>query len=113
MVVLPRLGPVTAAVVRGASQQRYCGWGIPQTDGSTYIALAVIDDAAKAELLGALRDSVYVEEASEEVEAVFTQSPTQAHQYTDTLLLDDDLLIVSVQRVVGDYAWDALRTVRG
>ncbi|UTX53815.1 hypothetical protein [Leucobacter aridicollis] len=111
-IVMPMLGPVTASVFRAASQQRYCGWGIPQTDGSTYLAVAVIDDGAKAELLSALRESVYEEVESEAAEAVFTQTPSVTHQYTDTLIVDGDLLIVSLQRVTGDYAWDALSALR-
>lgn len=102
------LGPVTMGTLRGGEQQTYCGWGIPNSGAIAYLAVAVIDDEAKATLLAALRDSVYEEVAPVAgAEATFAQGQSAEHRYTDSIVIGGDLLVVASHTVSGEFARDA------
>ncbi|MFC5337888.1 hypothetical protein [Leucobacter denitrificans] len=107
-----QVGPLTMATLHGGDQQLYCSFGIRQTDGGGSIGVAVIDELAKSELLDALRSSVYVEVDLRDAEAAFFQGASADHPYTEDIVIDGDVLIAVPHTVGGDFAWDALATIR-
>ncbi|WP_017794044.1 hypothetical protein [Leucobacter salsicius] len=106
------IGPMTMATLRGGEQQLYCNWGITGTGALAYLGAAVIDEAAKTELVAALRDSVYEEVAADGAEARFTQGQSAEHQYTDRIIIDGDVLIAVSHTITGDFAQDAWAGIR-
>lgn len=106
------LGPVTMATIRAGVEPQYCGWGIDRSDAIAYMGVALIDEASKAELLAALRDSVYVEVDADGAEAAFQQSQSPEHRYVDAIVIDGDLLIAVTHTISGDFARDAWKTVQ-
>ncbi|MHA3724904.1 hypothetical protein ACXR2T_13620 [Leucobacter sp. HY1910] len=106
------IGPKTMATLRAGGQQLYCDWGITGTGALAYLGAAVVNEAAKAELVTALRDSVYEEVAAEGAEARFTQGQSAEHQYTDRIIIDGDVLIAVSHTITGDFAQDAWAGIR-
>ncbi|MBP1325146.1 hypothetical protein JOF28_000378 [Leucobacter exalbidus] len=101
------------AALQGGSQQIYCSWGIPQSDGGVDLGLAAISDQTAADLTSALRDSVYVELDAIGEEVVFDQGPSSEHRYLDTIIIGDGLLVVSTGTLQGNFARDAWDLVTG
>lgn len=106
------VGPLTMATLLGGEQQLYCAFGIRQTDGGGNLGIAVITEQAKAELLEALRSSVYLSVDPRAAEFAFFQGPSADHRYSEEVLIDGDVLIVVPHTVGGDFAWDALSSIQ-
>ncbi|WP_440312782.1 hypothetical protein [Leucobacter chromiireducens] len=106
------IGPMTMATLQSGEQQIYCNWGITGTDAFAYLGASVIDETAKAELVAALRDSVYEEVLADGAEARFVQAPSAEHRYTDQIIVEGDLLIAVSHTITGNFAQDAWAGIR-
>ncbi|QYM75598.1 hypothetical protein [Leucobacter luti] len=106
------IGPKTMGTLQAGERQLYCNWGTTGTGALSYLGAAIINDSAKAELVAALRDSVYEEVPADGAEAQFTQGQSYEHQHTDRIILDGDLLIAVSHTITGDFAQDAWARIR-
>lgn len=106
------IGPKTLAAVESGEQRMYCNFGIRQTDGGADIAVAVISESSKLELLEALRSSIFEEIDPRQAEAAFQRNESEDHQQKAVTVIDGDVLITLASRLGPDYAWEALASVR-
>lgn len=106
------LGPATYAAVHGSETALRCTWKKAHSDAVAVVAVAVLDDATREDLLASLRNSWYSEvEAPAGADAAFTQDGAYDRLSTDNILFADDYLVVATHSVRGDFAGLALETM--
>ena len=111
-------GPKTYEAVTSGDPQLICGWGLPNSDAIAVVAVSVISDREKSELVAALEGSEY-EDVSKpyakvglSTDLAYERPPTKDMQYVSTVLIDGSVLIAVSQTTAGDFAPAALRTIQ-
>jgi hypothetical protein len=108
--------PAVAPAVADATQTRYCGWGVPQSDGVFTLFVAEISAADRASLEAALPPAGFSVVTMGTVTTYEFERDTDYGYFADTLLFTGDVLIVgggttlSLTGAVVGSALDALRT---
>ncbi|MFA7498608.1 MAG: hypothetical protein WCY76_07940 [Leucobacter sp.] len=105
------LGPKAYATLQAGSNQMYCSWGIPQSDGFSYVGVAVIDEVARSELIAALSDSLYTEVSVAGAAVAFQRGQAVDHRYTADIAFTGDVQIAVVHSVAGDFVGKAIASV--
>ncbi|MFC4224349.1 hypothetical protein [Lysinibacter cavernae] len=112
------LGPKTVAALVGGSQTMYCGWGIEGTDALAAVAISVLDDTVRDDLVAALSDSIYSDVTAEYATKGVTADAVFGHGYSSerhnmgVIIVDGPVLIATAHTVEGDFAVYALDSVR-
>jgi len=108
--------PAAAAAVASASQVRYCGWGVPFSDGVFTLLVAEISAADRAALEAALPGAGFAATTMGTVTGYDAEREGEVSTLADTLLFTGDVMIVcngtslGLTGVVTGSALDALRT---
>jgi hypothetical protein len=108
--------PAAAAAVTGASQVRYCGWGVPFSDGAFSLLVAEISAADRATLDATLPGAGFAAITMGTVTGYDAEREGEVSTLADTLLFTGDVMIVckgtslDLTGVVTGSALNALRT---
>jgi hypothetical protein len=108
--------PAAATTVSSAAQTRFCGWGVPQSDGVFTLLVAEIAPADRAALESALVTAGFPVVTMGTVTTYEAERDGEVSTLADTLLFTGDVLIVCGGTTLGltgavvGSALDALRT---
>lgn len=108
------MGPLTVRTLFDGSEQLYCSWGIPNSDGGASVGIARIAEKQRKTLVKALNGSVYsAADAAHPVadKAFENHQLSNDHQYLEEILFVDDVMIVSVHSANGNFADAAATTI--
>jgi hypothetical protein len=108
--------PEVAAAVAGASQSRYCVWGVPNSDGAFGLLVAEVSAEGRAAVEAALPAAGFSAVTMGTVTGYDAEREGEVSTLADTLLFTGDVMIVcsgtslDLTGVVTGSALDALRT---
>jgi hypothetical protein len=108
--------PAAATTVSAATQTRFCGWGVPQSDGVFTLVVAEIAASDRAALETALVTAGFSDVTMGTVTTYEAERDGEVSTLADTLLFTGDVLIVGGGTTLGltgavvGSALDALRT---
>jgi hypothetical protein len=108
--------PEAATALAGAGQWRFCGWGVPSSDGAFTLLVAEIASDDRAALEAALTTAGFTAVTMGTVTGYDSERDGEVSTLADTLLFTGDVMIVcngttlSLTGPVTGSALDALRT---
>lgn len=108
--------PEAAAAVAGASQSRYCLWGVPNSDGAFTLLVAEVSPEDRAAVEAALPAAGFSAVTMGTVTGYDAEREGEVSTLADTVLFTGDVMIVcngtslGLTGVVTGSALDALRT---
>lgn len=108
--------PEAATALAGAGQWRFCGWGVPSSDGAFTLLVAEITPGDRAALEAALTAAGFTAVTMGTVTGYDAEREGEVSTLADTLLFTGDVMIVcngttlALTGAVTASALDALRT---
>lgn len=108
--------PEAAAALAGASQSRFCGWGVPNSDGAFTLLVAEVTAADRTAVETALTTAGFSAVTMGTVTGYDAERDGEVSTLADTLLFTGDVMIVcngtslDLTGAVTGSALDALRT---
>lgn len=108
--------PAAASALEGAAQSRFCGWGVPNSDGAFTLLVAEISPDDRAAVEAALVTAGFSVVTMGTVTGYDAERDGEVSTLADTVLVTGDVLIVcngtslDLTGVVTGSALDAVRT---